>query len=100
MIPSQHPSQSDQHRPGRARLLLGISIFWLALSLLFDGLNTLVLPNQLLILAGDRGNAMGKATVLGLLTFVGLLAGMIVQPMAGAWSDRMRPRWGRRGPLG
>jgi hypothetical protein len=28
----------------RLRLLLGISVFWLALSMLFDGINALVLP--------------------------------------------------------
>ena len=31
----------------RLRLLLGISVFWLALSVLSDGINTLVLPIQL-----------------------------------------------------
>jgi MFS family permease len=77
------------------RTLLGISIFWLALSLLADGFTTLVLPAHLLHIAGEAG----QATTLGLLTFVGLLAGMLVQPIAGLWSDRLRPRWGRRGPL-
>ncbi len=83
----------------RARLLLAINLFWLALSMLFDGLNTLVLPHRLL---GFSRNAAGTgdATLLGLLTFVGLLTGMIVQPIAGRWSDRLRPRWGRRGMLG
>ena len=78
-----------------ARALLGISIFWLALSLLGDGMTTLVLPAHLLGLTDETS----RATTLGLLTSVGLLAGMLVQPLAGAWSDRLRPRWGRRGPL-
>jgi hypothetical protein len=30
----------------QTRLLFGISVFWLALSVLFDGVNTLVLPPQ------------------------------------------------------
>ena len=77
------------------RTLLGISIFWLALSLLFDGITTLVLPAHLLRIAGEAG----KATTLGLLTFVGLLVGLLVQPLAGLWSDQLRARWGRRGPL-
>lgn len=34
------------------------------------------------------------------MTFVGLAVGMVVQPIAGAWSDRLRPGHGRRGPLG
>ncbi len=77
------------------RLLLGISVFWLALSMLTDGLNSLVLPSQLLSYTATSS----RATILGLLTFVGLLAAMFIQPMAGAWSDSLRPRWGRRGTL-
>lgn len=79
----------------RLRLLFGISIFWLGLSTLSDGVTTLVLPSQLLSLT-DEGS---RATTLGLLTFVGLLLAMLVQPIAGTLSDRMRPRWGRRGSL-
>ncbi len=75
----------------RTRLLLGISIFWLALSMLSDGLNSLVLPKHLL----DLGTPAGAATTLGLLTFVGLAGGMLVQPIAGQWSDRLRCRVGR-----
>ena len=75
------------------RLLFGINIFWLALSVLFDGVNTLVLPLQLSGLA-DQHN---EATILGLLTFVGLLAGAFIQPIAGAFSDRLQPLLGRRG---
>lgn len=80
----------------RARLLFGISVFWLALSVLSDGINTLVLPLQLSGLSdGNR-----RATILGLLTFVGLLAGAIIQPVAGAFSDRWRLSLGRKGFIG
>ena len=78
------------------RLLLGISIFWLALSMLQDGINTLVLPLQLSSLGG-KGT---QATFLGLLTFVGLLGGALVQPVAGVLSDRFKPVLGRRGFIG
>lgn len=78
------------------RLLFGISVFWLALSVLFDGVNTLVLPLQLSTLVGERN----QATIFGLLTFVGLLAGALIQPIAGAFSDRYRPRVGRKGFIG
>jgi MFS family permease len=81
---------------GQARLLIGVNVFWLALSLLVDGLNTLVLPYRLLNLVGEAH----QATVLGLITFVGLAAGAAVQPVAGAMSDRSRTRWGRRGAMG
>jgi hypothetical protein len=46
----------------QARLLLGISIFWLPLSMLSDGLTTLVQPRHLLGLIDDES----KATTLGL----------------------------------
>jgi MFS family permease len=82
--------------PGRSpRLLAGISVYWLSLSLLTDGLTTLVLPADL-----DRYAGESKATVLGLLTFVGLAAAMVVQPVAGAVSDRVRGSVGRRGTIG
>ena len=75
------------------RLLFGISVFWLALSVLFDGVNTLVLPLQLSRLGGQNN----QATILGLLTFAGLMGAALVQPVAGAFSDRLRPRMGRKG---
>jgi hypothetical protein len=57
----------------QTRLLFGISIFWLALSVLFDGINTLVLPLQVSALASQDN----QATLLGFLTFFGLLGGVI-----------------------
>lgn len=80
----------------QTRLLFGISVFWLALSVLFDGLNTLVLPLQLGALASEDN----QATFLGLLTFFGLLAGALIQPVAGAFSDRLQPILGRKGFIG
>jgi MFS family permease len=76
----------------RLRLLLGVNIFWLALSMLGEGLNTLLLPS-LLLGAVDKGM---QATVLGTLTFAGVLVGMLIQPAAGLASDRQRARLGRR----
>jgi MFS family permease len=78
---------------GYVRLLFGISIFWLALSILLDGVNTLVLPFQLSNITGTNN----QATSLGLLTFIGLFAGALIQPVAGAFSDRWRPTLGRKG---
>jgi MFS family permease len=80
---------------GEARTLVGISIFWLALSVLTDAFATLVVPQRVALLVEPAV----AATMIGLVTFGGLLAGMLVQPVAGAISDRLRPRWGRRGML-
>jgi Na+/melibiose symporter-like transporter len=38
-------------------------------------------------------------TALGWITFAGLAVAMVVQPMAGAVSDRSRFRWGKRRPF-
>ena len=40
-----------------------------------------------------------KSTYLGLLTFAGLMLAIIVQPIAGAISDRSGFSWGRRRPF-
>src|SRR5512133_1509839 len=79
-----------------ARLLFGISVFWLALSVLLDGVNTLVLPFQLSRVTGPNN----QATSLGLFTFVGLLAGALIQPVAGTFSDRWRSKLGRKAFIG
>ncbi|MGE5251453.1 MAG: MFS transporter, partial [Bacteroidota bacterium] len=41
-----------------------------------------------------------RASLFGLLTFFGLVAAALIQPLAGAASDRLRPRLGRRGFIG
>jgi MFS family permease len=64
--------------------------------MLFDGINTLILPLQLSTLTEQQS----QATTLGLLTFTGLLAGAFIQPVAGAASDRLRPLLGRKGMIG
>ena len=77
------------------RTLLGISIFWIPLSLLGDGFSSLIVP----VRVSELVEPARAATVLGVVTFAGLLAGMLVQPVAGAVSDRLYPRWGRRAVL-
>jgi MFS family permease len=65
----------------KTRLWVGISLFWL-------GLSTLVLPNHLFHFTTEAN----RATTLGLLTFAGLLVGLLVQPVAGTFSDRLDAR--------
>jgi len=71
-----------------------ITIFGFALSALWGSLHTIVIPTRLL----DFVSASEKSTYLGLLTFVGLILAMIVQPIAGTLSDRSGFGWGRRRP--
>ena len=74
---------------------LKITIFGFAMAALWGSLHTIVLPTRLL----DFVPAAEKNTYLGMLTFAGLMLAMIVQPIAGAISDRSGFRWGRRRPF-
>ena len=78
----------------RRRDYLKITIFGFALTALWQSLHTIILPLRLL----DFVPEAQKNTSLGLLTLTGLLLAMVVQPVAGAVSDRSTFRWGRRRP--
>lgn len=67
--------------------LAGISVGWLGISMVADGLPALVLPYRAAVDGLD-------ATALGLVTLVAIAAGALVQPLAGSWSDRLG-----RGPV-
>jgi len=71
-----------------------ITVFGFALAALWSSLHTIILPLRLLDFVAEPQ----KNTYLGLLTFAGLLLAMIVQPIAGAISDRSGFGWGRRRP--
>jgi len=73
---------------------LKITVFGFAISALWGSLHSIILPLRLL----DFVAASEKNTYLGLLTFAGLILAMLVQPIAGAISDRSRSGWGRRRP--
>jgi MFS family permease len=72
-------------RPSRP-LLLGISVLWIPLAFLSDGVTVLLLPTRL----------GGDATAIGLVSLAGLAVGALLQPLVGILSDRLRPRQDRR----
>jgi MFS family permease len=72
-----------------------MNAYWVGLSFMWNALHPIVLPAVLLNFVPDAK----KNTYLGLLTFVGLVIAMIVQPLSGALSDGWRSSWGRRRPL-
>jgi len=74
---------------------LKITVFGFALAALWGSLHAIILPTRLL----DLVSASEKSTYLGLLTFAGLMLAIIVQPIAGAISDRSGFDWGRRRPF-
>ncbi len=82
-------------RKARAIDLLTINAYWFGLSILWNSLHVIILPAVLLKFVPETQ----KNTYLGLMTFMGLIIAMVVQPISGAASDRLRSRWGRRRPL-
>lgn len=79
----------------RTRQLLGANVYWLGSSLVGDGLAALVLPVVVLHASSESA----QATTLGIVIFLGTMAGLLTQPIAGLVSDNLRPRWGRGGTL-
>lgn len=64
------------------RTLAGVSLGWLGISMLADGVPTLLVPHQVAASGAD-------ASTLGLTTLVAIGLAAIAQPFAGAWSDRV-----------
>lgn len=80
--------------PMSFRSLLLLNAAWAGISFMWNSLHIIVLPAVLLNFAPEAQ----KNTYLGLLTFTGLIVAAVVQPAAGALSDRTTLRWGRRRP--
>lgn len=78
----------------RRRDYVKITVFGFALTALWQSMHTIILPLRLLDIVPEAQ----KNTYLGLLTLSGLFLAMLVQPIAGAISDRSGSRWGRRRP--
>ena len=72
-----------------------ISIFAAALSVLWPCLHSIIIPLRLLEFTPEAQ----KNTYLGLMTFAGSMIAVLVQPVAGAISDRFSSRFGRRRPF-
>lgn len=69
-----------------------MNVYWFGLAFMWNALHPIVLPALLL----ERVPENLKNTYLGAMTFVGLLLAMVIQPLAGALSDRTTTPWGRR----
>ncbi len=75
--------------------LIVLNTYWIGLSFMWNAIHPILLPAVLLNYVPDNE----KNTYLGLLTFVGLIIAMVVQPISGALSDAWKSRFGRRRPL-
>ncbi len=90
-------NEADSHtgfKVSRPIDYIKITIFGFGLAALWASLHSIILPIRLL----DFVTEPEKNTYLGLLTFTGLMLAIIIQPIAGAISDRSGLGWGRRRP--
>ncbi len=82
-------------RPINTGKLLILNANWFGTTFMWNSLHVLILPAILLHWVSESY----KNTILGLLTMLGFIIAIIVQPVAGAVSDNWSSRWGRRRPL-
>ena len=82
------------HREDSEVNILGLNAYWFGVSFMWNALHPIVLPIVLLAIVPENV----KNTVYGLITFLGLMVAVVMQPLSGALSDRTRHILGRRRP--
>jgi len=75
--------------------MAALSVYWLAINYLWQGMGALILPRLLLGLVSEAH----RGTALAALSALGAVVAILVQPAAGGLSDRCRVGWGRRKPF-
>ncbi len=76
-----------------------LSVYWFALSFLWGGFLSIVLPALNKPLATPIFGEAHVETARGIISGIGLVIAMFVQPFSGAISDRATFRLGRRRPI-
>jgi MFS family permease len=71
-----------------------LSIYWFGINAIWGGLNNVILQKRMDALVGPENAGTGIA----LLTALGAITAIIVQPTVGSISDYTMTRWGRRKP--
>ncbi|MGY3677593.1 hypothetical protein [Streptomyces sp. TE33382] len=91
--PGQRPRIGGIRRPlGRLLALFGPASF--SISLVWGSVPSILLALQVQDIYGQEH----KVAMLAVVTTSGAVAAMLIQPIAGALSDRTRSRFGRRAP--
>jgi MFS family permease len=91
------PQVSAAARPAGALpwfQIFQLSIYWFGINAIWGGLNNVILQKRMDALVGPENAGTGIA----LLTALGAITAIIVQPTVGSISDYTMTRWGRRKP--
>jgi MFS family permease len=91
------PQLSAAGRPAGALpwfQIFQLSIYWFGINAIWGGLNNVILQKRMDALVGPENAGTGIA----LLTALGAITAIIVQPTVGSISDYTMTRWGRRKP--
>ncbi len=86
----------------RAIDYITVNIYWLGLNFVTGSLTPIILPYLVGRFAPVQVVgliSMDKNAALGILRSAGLIVAMLIQPLAGLFSDRSSSRWGRRRPF-
>src|SRR3954471_6013252 len=71
-----------------------LSIYWFGINAIWGGLNNVILQRRM----GDLVGKENAGTGLAVLTLLGAIVAILVQPTIGTISDYTITRWGRRKP--
>ena len=93
------PESTAAATPFPARNYVMIALYWFSLSFLWGGFLSVVLPVLNEPLATPIFGSNNIETARGIMTGIGLIIAMFVQPLAGAISDRSTHPLGRRRPF-
>ena len=74
--------------------IVQLSIYWFGINAIWGGLNNVILQRRMDDLVGKQNSGTG----LAVLTLLGAIVAILVQPTIGTISDYTITRWGRRKP--
>ncbi|MGZ3457280.1 MAG: MFS transporter [Archangium sp.] len=74
---------------------LALTFFWFSSNVHWGAILTILVQSQVLVMVGDASKGAGVGTAIA----IGSITGILVPPLLGAWSDRVRLRVGRRRPF-
>src|SRR5437868_4970600 len=93
------PGLNPAETPFPARNYVMIALYWFSISFLWGGFLSVVLPVLNEPLATPIFGSNNVETARGIMTGLGLIIAMFVQPLSGAISDRSAHPLGRRRPF-